>query len=264
MTAPTRDGDFPALISEIHFGVTTVNDTVTGIIHHAQSALRMLPPTIPSDPTLIGLAELQRASNEVLAGIADVLNQAGDPGHLRATGATWANDIGATTSRLAGFATLNGVRVDDHWTGTAADAYRNTLIPQTNALTAIKTTGDELDATLNDLANGIRDFWSAVSSALIALGVALLAAAATAATMITAPVGAGIGIAALVACGNAVNDARDAFVQVTNDTSSRAAEIQRRLTNDTAFPSGAWPRAVTPISSDGSITDGDDTDWHLR
>lgn len=66
MTTPTRDGDFPALISEIRFGVTTANDTVTGIINHAHAALQMLPPTIPAHPILIGLAELQRASNEVL------------------------------------------------------------------------------------------------------------------------------------------------------------------------------------------------------
>jgi hypothetical protein len=191
----------------------------------------------------------------------DVLDRADA---LRAAGAAWANDVGATTSRLAGYSTLNGVRSDDYWTGMAADAYRNTLIPQNTALTSIKTVGDEIDATLNDLASAVTTFWVAVLGALGAFEVAVLAAAASAATVIGAPVAAGIIIAAIVAFAGALFAAISAYTAIANDTSNRSAELERRLSNDTAFPAGAWPRSTTPISGDGSITDGDDTDWHLE
>jgi hypothetical protein len=81
----------------------------------------------------------------------------------------WATDIGGAASRHGGLATLNGIRADDHWTGMAADAYRNTLPPQLAALTAIKATADELDSTLNDLANSILTYWVSISQATLSL-----------------------------------------------------------------------------------------------
>ena len=62
----------------------------------------------------------------------------------------------------------------------------------------------------------------------------------------------------------AVNEAVTDLATITTDIRDQAAGLQRRLANDTAFPAGRWPRSTTPISGDGSISDGDDTDWHLK
>lgn len=44
---------------------------------------------------------------------------------------------------------------------------------------------------------------------------------------------------------------------------SRCAAIDQLLANDNAFPGGHWPRPSIDLS-DGSITDGDGTDWHIK
>lgn len=40
--------------------------------------------------------------------------------------------------------------------------------------------------------------------------------------------------------------------------------LNKKIANNDAFPNGRWPRSTTTDLSDGSLTDGDDTDWHLR
>jgi hypothetical protein len=252
------------MISDVRDGVGTVTDAVNAIIDGINSVLHLLPPGFPMAGIDAGIAELRRIFAEKVAEVEELVTWAGDPDALRAAGAAWAGDIGGATSRLAGFATLNGVRSDDHWTGTAADAYRNTLIPQSTALGAITAIGHDVDSTLNDLAGAITTFWVDVLAALTALGVALLAAAATAATGVGAPGGAAMGISAFVAFGTALTVAVAAYTNLATDISRRSADLARRLSDDTAFPGGSWPRSTTPISGDGSITDGDDTDWHLR
>lgn len=265
MTAPPAPaGEVTVLVSHVQDGIGTIADAVNTIIDGVNSVLQLLPPGFPVDGIRAGVDEMTRLFNEKVAELDELIAYAGDDGALRAAGSAWADDVGATTSRLAGHATLNGVRSDDHWTGMAADAYRNTLIPQNTALTTIKTIGDEIDATLNDLAGAITTFWVAVLTALGALEVAVLAAAAGAATVIGAPVAAGVVIAAVVAFAGALLAAVTACTDIANDTCNRSAELERRLSNDTAFPAGSWPRSTTPISGDGSITDGDDTDWHLE
>jgi hypothetical protein len=265
MTAPPAPIDeFSGVFSAVQDGIGTVADAVNAIIDGINSVLHLLPPGYPVDGIRSGVEDLRRIVNEKIVELDGLLASGGDPDGLRAVGSAWANDIGGTTSRLAGYSTLNGVRSDDYWTGMAADAYRNTLIPQNVALTTIKTIGNEIDSTLNDLAAAITTFWVSVLAALGTLEVGLLAAAATAASVIGAPVGAGIGTAAFVAFGGAVVSALVAFNDIANDTANRSAELERRLSDDTAFTGGSWPRSTTPISGDGSITDGDDTDWHLR
>ena len=236
---------------------------VDTIIAAGDAVLALLPGDF-GDELAAGLTELRRMFDEAMADLAALIAQAGSPDTLRAAGAVWAGEIGGTVSRLAGLATLNGVRADDHWSGVAADAYRNTLPAQQTALTMIKSAGDEIDTTLSALASAIIRFWLAVAVALVGFVVAVASAVATASTVVGAPVGATIAIAAVGATAVAVNEALTDLTTITTDIRDQAAGLQRRLSNDTAFPAGRWPRSTTPISGDGSISDGDDTDWHLR
>lgn len=263
MTAPPAPpiDEFSGVFSAVQDGIGTVTDAVNAIIDGINSVLHLLPPGFPVDGIRSGVEDLRRIFNEKITELNGLLAYGGDPDGLRAVGSAWANDIGATTSRLAGYSTLNGVRSDDYWTGMAADAYRNTLIPQNTALTTI---GDEIDSTLNDLAVAITTFWVSVLAALTTLEVGLIAAVASATSVIASPAAPGFAIASFVLFGAALVSALVAFNAIANDTANRSAELERRLSNDTAFTGGSWPRSTTPISGDGSITDGDNTDWHLE
>ena len=45
--------------------------------------------------------------------------------------------------------------------------------------------------------------------------------------------------------------------------SGKDKDLRQQLHNSSAYPDGHWPRPTTDIS-DGSLSDGDATDWRLK
>lgn len=266
----TDQGDVLEMVDKLRSGIGEAAGLINSMIDGINSVLNSLPPEEVGG-IRNGVADLQRMFNECATELQRALDQAGDPVALRAAGAAWAVDIGGSVSGLSGLTTENTIRADNHWTGAAADAYRNTLLPQRLALNAVKTTGDKIDAVLNELANAIITFWKNVEGAVITLLVALVAAAASAAGGITAVIGIGIAAHALVAFKDAVISQSNMFTEVGNAISVQTREIQAVRADNTAFPdekttmtNGDWPAATATDFNDGSITDGDDTDWHIK
>jgi hypothetical protein len=262
-TPTTTAADLEHTLAAIRDTAGEAHRAVDSVISAGEAALTVLPGVFGNE-LREALARLRRMFDGAMRELAELIAQAGSPETLRAAGAVWAGDIGGTVSRLAGLATLNGTGADDYWTGVAADAYRNTLPAQQAALSTVKAVGDEVDTTLNALASAIIRFWFAVAVAMVGFVVAVASAIATASTGVGAPVGVTIAIAAVGATAVAVNEAVTDLTTITTDIRDQAAGLQRLLTNDTAFPFGRWPRSTTSISGDGSISDGDDTDWHLK
>jgi hypothetical protein len=260
---PTALLDLARVLDGVRAGIGEATGHVDEVISRVETALAELPLTEVGGARA-DLAELRRAFADAVEWLDDLLLTAGDTTALRRAGAVWVDRIGATASGLAGVASLNITRVDDHWTGAAADAYRNTLPAQQAALAAIAFTSADVDATLNDLASAIVRFWVSIGTACLGLVVALAGALGPAASVVGAPVATGMAIAGVGAMVTAANAALTNLTDVTTDAAARSAALERRLATDTAFPLGAWPRSTTDISTDASVTDGDGTDWHLR
>jgi hypothetical protein len=251
----------PALITapaELHTALAHVRSGVD------RAAAQVDEVAAGVSPDLAAAKDLHRNFAGVTARMDTMLQAAGDPGALRRAGAAWVDDIAGPVSRLAGVVSPNLMESDDRWTGIAADAYRNTLPAQQAALVAIHACAVEVDVALNDLATAIVKFWVSVAVACLGLVVALAGAVASVATVVGASAGLELAIAGLSALVTAGTAALSSLTDITTDTAANAAALERRLSDSTAFPLGAWPRSTTEIGSDGSITDGDDTDWHAR
>jgi hypothetical protein len=257
------DVELTAVLGDIRSGLDQAATLVDGLVAGVDDVLAGLPDADVAGARM-GLVELRRRFTEAVDRLDHLLATAGDTTVLRRAGAAWVDAIGATTSRLAGVASLNITRVDDHWTGLAADAYRNTLPAQQAALSAITFTSHEVDATLNDLASAIVRFWISIGAACVGLVVTLAGALGSAATVVGAPLATGIALAGVGALATAGTAAISNLTDITTGAAARSAELERRLATDTTFPLGAWPRSTTEISPDASITDGDGSDWHLR
>jgi hypothetical protein len=264
MSAPvTGPDELAGIISDIEDGIATAEATVRTVAGGISAVLDQLPGW-SVDGIRVALADMQRAFDEKIAELRGWIAYRGDPAALRRYGAVWANDIGGAASRAGGFANLNLIEADDHWSGMAADAYRNTLPAQKDATVAIKAAGDEIAAAFEELANAISSFWTAISIAMIAFTVAIISAVVSAVTAVGAPIGIGIVVTALGIFATAGAAALSALNDITNEAAARSAGIESRFFNDSAFPYGAWPPSTTSSSADGSITDGDDTDWHVK
>lgn len=264
MSNPAPSGQFAATIADLRAGMDDARHVVHEIRNGIDSVLQQLSPSMPVDGIRGEVDELFRRFDEAIRQIGEPLARPGNPDALRAAGAAWANDIGGTASRFAASATLNGMQVDDYWTGVAADAYRNTLLPQNAALTALKTGGDEIDTALNDLADAIIVFWIAIITAFVLMAVALIGTLWSLGTVVGTPAAVGVAVGFAAALTTLITAEIVALANLANASAKLTAAVERRLSNDTTFPAGAWPRSVTPISADGSISDGDDTDWHLE
>ena len=73
-----------------------------------------------------GGSHLERMAGDAIAAVQRQIAMVGAPNTLRFAAEGW-RDVGGMVSAQAGKATLNSTRADDKWTGTAAEAYRNTL-----------------------------------------------------------------------------------------------------------------------------------------
>ena len=100
----------------------------------------------------------------------DKLAYAGNPALLHDTGQRWNTDLGLPSHQRAEDVDSDDLLVDDTWTGTAAEAYKNKIGDQQLALDAV---GQSMAATvasaLNSVKSGIWAFWAGVVLAVIAL-----------------------------------------------------------------------------------------------
>jgi hypothetical protein len=258
-----RDLDVRTVVQDVRSGLDEAAACVDAVAGGVDTALRHLPQGAAVDGARTGVEDLRRRFAAIVDELREVVARGGDPAALRRAGAAWAIRVGGTASGIAALSTPAIARVDDHWTGVAADAYRSSLPAQHAALLAVKTTGDEIDAALTDMANALTTFWAEISVALANLVAALFAAAVSATTAVGAPTAVGFALAALGIFAAAAKSTISALTAVATNAAARAAQLERRLSNDAAFPHGGWPRSTTDLT-DASVLDGDDTDWHVR
>jgi hypothetical protein len=263
VTASTGSAvDLSRVLAEIEQRLVDARQLAHDIAAGVDAVLSLVPHAVAAIGHTIGA--FVRQVEAYIWALGELLAAGGSPSALRAAGAAWTTEVGAVTSALAGDTSIDVSLVDDRWTGVAADAYRNTLLPQQQALAAIKATTDEIDSGLQEFAGALRSFWVSMLGAAVSLCAALAVALGQIAGVLTAPVGAAAGIGAIGAFGKFVADATADFVTLSSSAAARSAEVTRRLTTNSAFRSGGrWPRSTTDLT-DASITDGDDTDWHLR
>jgi len=211
------------------------------------------------------LAKIPQAIHDFVAWLVDLITNPGVPWTLWNHGNDWSGGpIAGRLSNLVGKATLDETRVDDAWSGPAADAYKNTLPRQKEALTKMVTFAQEVDDALTKMAIAIGTLWLAILSAIIAAVVEYIAEGAAASTGVGAPpaaAGAAASTAKLLAVVSAALDLF--FVFIVANTLPVLKDLRQSLSDNSSFPDGRWPRSTTDFS-DGSLSDGDTTDWHVR
>jgi uncharacterized protein YukE len=265
MTTPNIDvgqGDFAEILERVRRLLERVQQVANELINNVNRVLGWLPGAIADAITAV-LDRFGELVTQFLTEVGEFFTQPGWPPGLFSAKTDWTTQVGGRASALVSTATLDETQSDDHWQGVAADAYRNTLPRQKDALTAIKAAVDEISDALNKVAFGIIAFWVAIAGAIVAYVAELIVEAAAAATVVGAPPAAAGGVASTIKVIALVAGFVGLLVTYLTTLSTQYTDLEQRLANNDAFPRGQWPRSTTDLS-DASLNDGDDTDWHIK
>lgn len=257
------ESEFREQLAKLERLVDDVNTHVTALFDRGDRAARLLPLGL-GDTLRDALLRLRELIAKFFTEYAKIAYNPGWPFGLMAAADDWTAKVGGPISGLAGRLGPDQLRIDNHWRGRAADAYASVLPSQQRAIEAIKTTTDAIHTNLTKAAWGIFALWAGLVLAIAAFVLELMAEAAAAGTVVGAPpAAAAAGVSTAKVIGFVVGCV-GFFITFAGLIVDSMASLNQTLHADGAFPDGKWPRSTTSDFDDGSLSDGDTTDWRIR
>ena len=183
---------------------------------------------------------LVEKANEFWEGLTLIVGNLGDPGMLSSTASAWNTSVGGPVSAQVQVAELGNLDVDNAWTGTAADAYRERISLHKTALDKIKASmTDGLSSALDAVKTGIVIFWAAMVAALLTLIAGILGAVLSSATLFGIPAGIFIAAGAFAIALGAI---WGGGTKLKSDCSTARNTLEQKVINEnTGFLGGHWP-----------------------
>lgn len=256
------ENEFRELLDKLTLKFTGIDTASAKLFARSNLALRFLPPGV-SDMLHDALIELRDLMAGFYDEMAKILFNPGWPPGLFSAANDWTAKIGGPISALSGKLATDQLRIDNYWKGPAATAYGATLPAQQKAIDAIKSATDVMDTNLKKAAWGIIALWIGIIAAVAAYLIELSAEAAAAATVVGAPpaaAGAGVSTAKVVGLVLAGIGVFTAYAGLLVDSMTT---MRQTIYANGPFPGGQWPTSTTADFNDGSLSDGDTTDWRI-
>jgi uncharacterized protein YukE len=232
--------DEAALLEQINATVARIQGKTDELQQSINGKLHWLPSGL-QDSVVAGWNKFCGLMADIWHALGDILGHLGSPATLYRTAGLWSTSVGGPVSEKVGTIDTGVLTVDDTWTGTAADAYRQLLPGQKAALAAVKTTFTDPIATgLSSLAKGIYIFWGALVAALAGLAAGIVGGLASSATILGLPATPFIIVAAALVAAAAIAAGERNLGTTASDLKTT---LQEKLSESTAFPNGQWPPA---------------------
>lgn len=261
--ATFSEAEFRSLLDTVDNRLKDIKASSDRLFDRSNRALALLPAGL-SDGLHDTLVDLRDTLAKFFTEIGKLLLNPGWPPGLKSAAQTWTASVGGPISGLSAQLGTDQLRIDNFWRGPAADAYASTLPAQRKAIDAIKQTTDLLDSTLTKIANGIYALWAAIAIALLQFAVELGGESAAAATGVGAPPAAGAAGVSTAKTVLIVATLCAGFTTYISLVIDGMTTMRQTLTADSPFPNGRWPHSTTSDFSDGSLNDGDTTDWRIN
>lgn len=257
------EGEFRENLAKVERLINDVDTHVTTLFDRSNRAMSFLPGGL-GEALGDALLRLRDLISKFFVEYAKIALNPGWPFGLMGAADDWTGKVGGPISGLSGRLAADQLRIDNHWRGRAADAYASVLPSQQKAIEAIKATTDVIHTNLTKAGWGIFALWAGLILAIGAFVLELIAEAAAAATVVgVPPAAAGAGLSTAKVIGVVVGCV-GFFVTFAGLIVDSMATLNQTLHADAAFPGGRWPRSTTSDFDDGSLSDGDTTDWRIR
>ena len=227
-------GQLLELVEKVRSKFDELADVVTGFLDRVPWGLGWL-----ADQISHAWSFLTAKIHEFWGACDRILGNLGSTEAIGAASTAWSAAVGGPVSAEAGNADHGILESDEHWTGTAAEAYRARTELQRSALLAVESTyADGAIAALDTVRNGLTMFYVGLITALGALAAGIITALVTSSTVFGIP--AGIFVAA-----GAVLLAEGAFytagILLRSDCETARTNLLARYHDSSAFPGGSWP-----------------------
>ncbi|MEO6084340.1 MAG: hypothetical protein ABIQ18_14670 [Umezawaea sp.] len=209
------------------------------------------------EPIAQGMKVMALGVDDLFKFCNEQIDNCGDEDRLRAVGVAWVTRVGDVLGDIAGDIGLEKFQAPIEWTGRAARAYQLTVPPQAAGLNAVKDIANQMQSSLNNLANAVESFKVAMLLALAGFAVAAVGAVAGAMTVVGAP-------AAVVAVTTAIGVSLAVFGSALVAMNSHVATIkteQTTLQQKIHDLGKTWAVPNTGNMADASVADGDSSDW---
>ncbi|MEU4217348.1 hypothetical protein [Actinoplanes sp. NPDC026623] len=256
------EGEFRELLDRLDGKLKGIDSTSAKLFDRSNRAFMFLPPGLSGvlHAALVELRDLMGSLFEELAKI--VLNPGWPPG-LFSAGNDWTTKIGGPISEVSGKITTDQLHIDNYWTGSAASAYAATLPAQQKAIDAITQATNVLDGNLKKAAWGIIALWIGILTAVSSYLIELAGEAGAAATVVGAPpaaAAAGVSTAKVIGLVIAGVGVFTTYAGLLVDSMTT---MRQTIYANGPFPGGRWPKSTVAEFNDGSLSDGDTTDWRI-
>lgn len=249
------DGAFDDAISSIESALKKMRKARGDIIDHVNWALKFLPGGVADQvrkATQKLDGEVSKSENSIL----DLLLERGSPAALREAASQWNSKVAEVAGNQAVELALAKMPSNGKWKGDAQLAYRSAVDQQNKALTDLRGVLDELNSTVNDIADALKNFWIAIAAAVVMLCAAMMVCALETIGVITieAAITTGLGAVALFVTG--VHTAESIF---DNALDSNKAKLEKLITANGA--EGTWPAPAADFGDASVLDDDKKSDW---
>jgi len=232
--------DEAALLDQITSTIARIQAKTDELQQSINGKLHWLPSGL-QDSVVAGWDKFCGLMADIWHALGDILGHLGSPDTLYRTAGLWSSTVGGPVSEKVGTVDAGLLTVDDTWTGTAADAYRQLLPGQKAALGAVKTTfTDPIATALSSLAKAIYIFWGALAAAIVGLAAGIVSGLASSATIIGLPATPFILVTAGLVAGAAIAAGEWNLGSTASDLNTT---LQQKLAESTTYPNGHWPPA---------------------
>jgi hypothetical protein len=230
-----------ALVQQILGTLDRINAKTTDLQNGINSKMWLLPGPL-QDKVKSGWDKFCRFMSDLWDDIVEFVTNMGRPWTLTAVGDQWTQRVGGPVSNEVNSVDAGYLTVDTNWDGDAADAYRDTLPLQKDALAQINDSyATAISGALSDVATGIIAFWGSLFAALVALVGGICGAIGSAATVFGLPAAPFIAAGAAVVCAGSVL-AGGLYLKYTASTAN--SQLLQKISDGSKLYRGHWPPAV--------------------
>lgn len=256
------EAQFQAAVDKINSGMSDLSGKIGQVMPTAQAAVNQwFVPDVVAE-TVLWLAEKAVAlAKSIWDKIVAVMKGVAAPVLFFKYAFDW-QDVRGLATDVAGSLKPEALTGTHRWSGSAADAYRKQVPPQSNAAARIGAVADKTSVALGICAAAGLAFYIAIGVILVKFVIAMVGVVAALGSVAFSWAGvllaieeAGVNTGLIIAAVSALTAALGAQAQ-------QLIALHGEARDNGVFPNGAWPDPAVGNYSDGSVKDGD-ADWSL-